>query len=252
MRDLIFNVAALAIPLLLGGALISSGCSPDEQIETVVAEAVMPSVAEAAPVPQSTPKVVMESKTIPGLCEDSEVQKNMAVADAEQVVTELGDCDPIGNYFDLAGRFRDDGIYDDYGYMYADGRGSNALTNMQIVADKLQPFYALFESLPVTRRREIMESVGPKAAAFAVGYFHPELLKEGLIDLDWDKDIVSVDPDWYHDTDWPENRYEPTEISGYGNVSKIELWTRMFWLRRGEAMFDAAKKLVSEAAAAKK
>ncbi len=188
----------------------------------------------------------VESGTIPGPCDSTQVQKDMTVADAEQVLTELRVCDPTGEYFDLAGRIREDGVHFDFG-----DAGANAFANIYAAVGTLRPFFWVFERLPVLRRREIMESVGPKAAVFTVEYLHPEQLEEWLLGLDWEQDIAPVNPDWYFGTTWPTDRYERVEIDGYGSISKIELWVRMFWRRRGEAMFEITKNLVSEAVAAK-
>jgi hypothetical protein len=243
MRKMFLGVVVFLITVLIAAC---DSNSPQVQMAETAWAAPPSAVAQASA--QVTIPEPADPEVIPGPCGSTEIRRDMTVEDAEQVVAELRECDPMGEYFDLSGRLWDDRYA---GWLNEASPGVNTLINMQIVAGELRPFYRLFEALSVAQRRQIMETVGPQVAAFAVWYLHPQHVQEWLLDLDWERDIAPVDLDWYSETIWPENRYERVSLFGYGEVSKIELWVRMFWKRRGEAMFEATKELVSGAVVAK-
>jgi hypothetical protein len=235
-----------ALMCIVASMLVAcSNDSPEVRTSGVLSEAMK---EPTPPLEIATPKPT----TISGPCDSTEVSMDMTVNVAEQVLEDIKKCDPVGVYFELDGRIKDTEIGDDAWYPEDIGRGHIAMANMQSIAWELKPYYRLFEALPVTRRREIIESVGPKAAEFVVGYLNPEYVRQALLDLDWNRDIASINTDWWREVKWPNNRYEKIPIDGYGDVSKLELWTRMFWRRRGEVEFNTVKQLVGDAVATKK
>lgn len=176
-----------------------------------------------------------------------------SVVDVERMVSKLSECDPRRAVFTIDGKVRDDAFFLLYDpnekpiVSYDVGAGYHLLQNLQSVALKFRSVKQAFDQLPVLQRREILAPAADVAAKYIVGYVHEDHLKEWLLNLDWDRDVVPVDPDWYLGMNWPANRLEKVAIEGFNQkLSKVDLWVRMFWLRRGELVFETAKNAVAK------
>lgn len=163
------------------------------------------------------------------------------VDSAQVLVDRLRKCDPMGDYFAINGKVRTNRIGSHESEF---NTGRTALTNLQLASGKLHYLQEVYNKMPMLARRKAAEELAPIAAEFAVGYLHEDHLQSWLLELSWEEDIEPIDPQWYQGKDWPDNRLQPIQIQGYGEVSKLDLWVRMWWKRRGEALFDAAKDAV--------
>src|SRR3989338_5438784 len=109
--------------------------------------------------------------------------------------------------------------------------------------------------MPILQRREVVQQAASIVASHAVSYMHQNDMRAWLVNYDWVRDIEPVNPDWYQGTEWPENRLEPVEPTLSSDnesgrikdpkakglkLSKVDIWWRMFWKRRGEIIFNAA------------
>jgi len=167
---------------------------------------------------------------------------------AKALLSRIKECDPMGSYFALGGKIRSDqyGFKDEKEYPEPD-RSVIKLKNMQVVSRKFEWVDDAFRGLPLLDRRAVAEVAMPLAAKFMIDYLHQKHLEEWLLTLKWEEDIESVEPSWYKEVDWPSDRSKPTQINGFDEkLSKIDLWVRLWWLRRGEGLFTRAKEAVSE------
>jgi hypothetical protein len=167
---------------------------------------------------------------------------------AKALISRFKKCDPLGDYFTLAGKIRGSqyGYQDDNEYP-EEHKSIIKLKNLQVASRKFGWVDDSFRGLPMLDRRAVAEVAMPLLADLMVDYFHEEHLQEWLLALKWDEDIKSVEPSWYKEVDWPSDRSKPTQINGFDEkLSKIDLWVRLWWLRRGEGLFTRAKEAVSE------
>ena len=116
--------------------------------------------------------------------------------------------------------------------------------------------------MPVLARRNLLNVGMELVASYAIEYVHPEHLEEWLLNLEWERDVASIDPDWYRlevqpenpDIEcisgcsiWPIDRNRKISIDGYHRpISKGDMWVLMFWKRRGEFIFNSAKTAVQD------
>ena len=158
----------------------------------------------------------------------------------------------------LTGRFRDEDPYREY--FTTDGRVgtdycSRRYARTHRVSDCLLDFAfdnrylgALFLKAPVLVRREILNNLPPVLGEYLAEYLHPDYVSGWITDLDWDRDIEPLDPDEWRDTAWKEDD-GLTEVDGYHEqVGQTDYWVRMFWKRRGQAVFEAVKTAVQAGA----
>ena len=162
------------------------------------------------------------------------------------------ECDPVAKNFDMDGKLKN--------------RGYGFLTSIQSARDAVMNTGApdLFESLSPLKKRELVEEALPLIVEYVLVYVHEDHVNDWLLDLEWERDIARLNPDWYKDPwksypenqwgddwdsrplYWPTDRTEKIEIPGYGSVSRLDFWVRAFWKRRGEALFEAIKAEVEE------
>ena len=166
-------------------------------------------------------------------------------------------CDPFKKDFTTDGKVRDDNWEPEY------IGGRTVLGNLQGFAYVFKDLGTAFENLPILKQREILQPTMKLVAAAVVEYIHRSHLEEYLLQLNWERDIASVSPGWYGATSWPDDRFQRVPVSapdGEGSrvvsperkLSKIDLWVRLFWRRRGELVFKTAQEEVRAALAAKK
>lgn len=175
--------------------------------------------------------------------------ETFTVESLKELVGKIRNDDPYREYFTIDGHVRD-----------KMGGGVGTLYALQTIAQENRYLEGVFNSLPVLQRREVLRPVADIVAGYVVEYVHHDDLRSWLVNLDWKRDIEPVNPDWYEATTWPENQFEPVEVQvlaageddavndpkakGF-KISKVDLWWRMFWRRRGEAIFNAAKAAVA-------
>lgn len=225
-------------------ALFAIGCSkgPTQKVVETKSE-VFPVKVEATAevVSDQTAVVYDEPEGVLDPCETEVILGVNPIEDGfvDEFIEQFLSCDPTGRYFTFDGKLRSDGFYEPT-------PGRYSVVNIQIVNGRFRYLESSFEILPVMVRRGLVEIAAPKLAEVLVDYLHEDHINDWLLELDWERDIASLDPDWYLGTDWPEDRTRSVSIEGYHeDISKLDLWVRMWWLRRGEAMFTVAKEAVS-------
>jgi hypothetical protein len=167
---------------------------------------------------------------------------------AKALIKRVKECDPLGDYFQLNGKIRKNhyGFHDTDGYA-PESEGFVMLKNMQTASRKFDWVDDAFTGLPMMDRRAVAEAAMPLLADFMVEYLHEDHLQNWLLKLDWSEDIAPINPQWYEGVDWPTDKSKPVSIDGFDQkLSKIDLWVRMWWLRRGEGLFRMAKEAVSK------
>ena len=151
------------------------------------------------------------------------------------------ECDPMAAEFTTEGRFSGE---------------DSTIANMNGIAWKLRntSAWSVYSKLPVLQRRQVLEWATPSIATYLVEYLHQDLLHRYLLDIDWDSQVANLNHRYYdqlelsvHEDlregsiDWPGDRDEVIEVSGYGSASKGDYYARMFWKRRGVVVFKAFK-----------
>jgi len=167
---------------------------------------------------------------------------------AKALVSRIRECDPMRDYFAYGGIIKSDqyGFKDETEYPEPN-KSVIKLKNMQTVSRKLAWIDDVFTSLPLEDRDGVVEKAMPLVADFVVDYLHKDHLEGWLLDLQWSKDIQPVKPSWYQEINWPDDRSKAVQIDGYDQkLSKIDLWVRMWWKRRGKPLFKRAKKAVKK------
>jgi hypothetical protein len=176
----------------------------------------------------------------------------------QKFTTEVRGCDPLKSYFTIDGRIRKDNWESEHASIAF-------LGNMQMLSHPFRDLKSSFDNLSLLEQRAIIGPAMNLIAPAVVEYVHRSHLNDFLLSLDWERDIAWVDPQWYDGTNWPEDRFKPVALTtrtwsgGESDsavyvasvpsrkLSKIDLWVRMFWLRRGELVFNTAKAAVQEA-----
>src|SRR3989344_2222951 len=235
----------MRIIALLVSLLVLVACSGRDRTLVPVDSAIVATLPPAPP----APTVVTLQPEAPPRCEPG-----MEIFDLEslkQALVHLRNCDPFKEYFTIEGRIRMDNWPGEH-------PSSTFLGNLQMLAYPLRHLKQAFENLSIPDRRQILIPAMKLVAPAVVGYVHRSYLEDYLLKLDWAKDVASVDPVWYGATSWPADRFQRVSVSmpdGEGSklvsperkLSKVDLWVRMFWLRRGELVFNTAKEAVREA-----
>jgi len=163
------------------------------------------------------------------------------VETALNITNLVKDCDLHGEYFTIDGRIRQDPPTN----RHLSVPGMNVSANLQRVAGTYVGVVRQFNGLPVMVRRTILRQTAPVVAGYVAEYVHPELLDEGLLSLDWEIDVATVNPEWFNGIDWPQEREERIDVEGYHEpISRVDLWIRMFWLRRGQAVLETMQREV--------
>jgi|GEM_PF-5751056 len=221
-------------------------------------------VVAAPPLADTMAPVVIRPETGPPRCTPKlgTYQGSLTFDSLEVFIRKVRECDPLKAYFTTEGRVTDDDR-DGTHYLAHLHPSARMLDNVQSIAGYFAPLKAAFENLAILQRREILRPAIKLVVPMVVEYVHRNYLDDFLLKLDWQRDIAWVDPAWYEGTNWPENRFEstvPTLRKSVGEdsiayipatparkLSKVDLWIRMFWLRRGELIFRTAQEEVKAA-----
>lgn len=108
--------------------------------------------------------------------------------------------------------------------------------------------YRWIDALPKSVQEFLVEQLAPLFAKLAIRLFDKDELGRYLTNLDWEKDVWSVNPDWYND--WPtsdKTKMVWDKLHTYSPEVGLSQWdvrVRMFWQRRGPKIFNAAKQAV--------
>src|SRR3989344_489334 len=97
-----------------------------------------------------------------------------------------------------------------------------------------------FDKLPTEEKLSLMDSLGPGAAKLILLAVEPDQLTRILTGLDWARDILIANPAW--ENPWLHNDAEVV-VTFYGMSHNDLLW-RLYWARRGEPVFEKAKKIM--------
>ncbi|MDO8555000.1 MAG: hypothetical protein Q7R75_00320, partial [bacterium] len=102
-----------------------------------------------------------------------------------------------------------------------------------------------FEKLSEPEQMDLVSQYAPIAAKIAVKLLNKEMLERFLLNLDWEKDVVTADPRWYNG--WYEIQPDREKrVAHFMNLSFRDLEFRLFWARRGETFFRIVKRAVSD------
>lgn len=220
---------------VIGSAIVImfAACSSNEPAPQPVA---VPEQVET-PAVESVPAVVPVIQQKPSYEEVPKID-TLNIEAVEESVSQFIQNDPYRELFDIDGKLRE------HWYDGADCnryKGSCIRWQLEMFAGQYKHLQKLFDAMPLMARRQFLKDAGPIVMNYAVGYVHPSYIENWLTKLDWSRDIASVDPEWYAKTKWPEDQTQMVELGNLGQMTKTDLWVRMFWLRRGEAVFTAAK-----------
>lgn len=189
------------------------------------------------PVPATQPRPLPEPELVTPRTE------NMSFDAVKGLIGKFGKEDPYRKDFQADGRV-------------VDKKGSSALDTFVKIGMENSYMEKLFNSMPILERRQLLKDAPGVVLPYVVEYAHPLQIKQWVVDLDWKRDIEPVDPDWYRDNEnvkWPPSDWnKPVKIEGYQTISRTNLWVRMFWKRRGEAVFEAVKAAAKTELAKKK
>ncbi len=171
-------------------------------------------------------------------------------------------CDPYQEYFDSLGRLDASQAGDRMSLRLVSmhgRRGSGQARIMATIARILWPLKNAYNLVPKSAQQDIfsraMGMIAPAIVGLGTeedpGAVHLEEVNRYLLDLDWSRDIQSVNPDWWTSVEWPANDTTRVTLPGYGDIGFADLWARMFWKRRGPEIFGMAKAAFATAKAAR-
>lgn len=151
-------------------------------------------------------------------------------------------CDPYKSMFDSTGAFR----------AISEEERHTPLVSMFEIARNLQVLKDPWELMPANVQRALLPPAMKMIAGAIAPYVHRKETTRYLLALDWTRDIETVNPRWLNEgIQWdPGDVAMDTamvDITGYGKVSRSDVWVRMFWKRRGREMFEAAKSAFGQA-----
>lgn len=98
-----------------------------------------------------------------------------------------------------------------------------------------------FRKLDPGSKQQVLGIVAPALATIAVESVSPANLRQYLLDLDWNRDIVTTMPEWE-----PIAAADPeARIPQYRDLNWSQIRWRLLWARQGQMTFEAMKREVS-------
>lgn len=120
-----------------------------------------------------------------------------------------------------------------------------ARSSLFSVSGQLYEFVKWFDEKPEPEQMDLVSKYAPAAAKIAVKLVDQKVLSRFLLDLDWDRDIVTADPRWYDD--WYKIQPDiQKRVPYFLNMAFVDLGFCLFWARRGETFFRIVKRAVSD------
>ena len=239
------------ILIMLALLVAASACSNKKEEPQQARQSPQAQPTQTAVAQPETPKQLAPAKTEEDVMKEWRDEKGIPTLDSitiesvRQLANTVMEKDPYSEHFTIDGHVSE-------GF----GNGVDTLFVAQLIARQNRYLESVFNKMPVLQRREVVQQAANIVASHATSYLHPNDLRAWLVNYEWKRDIEPVNPDWYQGTKWPENRLEPVEptlssdnesgrikdpkAKGF-KLSKVDLWWRMFWKRRGEIIFNAAK-----------
>lgn len=105
-----------------------------------------------------------------------------------------------------------------------------------------------FKKLPSPVQTLVLTSLRPLLVKLGVRIVPRELLERYLIELEWERDIATVNPHW--ERNWKQMQSDLNEpVLYFNNLSYWDVWFRLWWSRRTEAQFESFKVAMAEAMA---
>jgi len=242
-----FSILAVALVAILFAACGEKGPSEAEQLladQLATAQA----DAEAARIEAWTQKARADS------IEKAEAD-SAAQAQADSVAAHP--CPPVFQADSLTGFFTLEGFrvffaghtcdpYKDY--FAEDGTMSRPVSLLDQLHDDLSGLKRAWYLLPEAARKALLPQVMPLVARGVGAYASPRDIHRYLMDLDWERDIAPVNPDWYYSekygstVQWSDDDNKPILLPGYGEVARLDLKYRIAWQHQGRETFEAAKR----------
>lgn len=182
--------------------------------------------AESKEKPKQEDQVTVTEQGLPKIQE-------MNLANVSRLVEVFRQQDPYKEYFTVDGKIHLQKSPED--------RGWEMLGILHTIAGGNKYLGELFSKMPMLARRRLLQQATPVVFGYIVEYAHPDLIRAWITSLDWKRDVERVNPDLYRKAAWPEDMAAAIDLPDYGKVSKLDFWVRMFWLRRGEFVFNAVK-----------